>query len=771
MLFLSIFFVSFLLVLILTPIFIKLAFKKDFLDYPDPRKVHSHPTPLLGGASVFIGFCGGIFVTLLSGYPWTGEFSGVLIGGMVILGLGLLDDKRGMQPGIKFLGQITASFLFLVVSHSLGSLSFGFFGNLLFIFWMVGLMNAFNFLDNMDGLCSGISFIAAVAFLVIFIFTAQIEQVILCLALTGALLGFLVYNFPPARIFLGDAGSMFSGFILSALGVFFAKRNSSFNQLLVPILILSYPIFDISMVTFTRLKEGRKIYKGGKDHSSHRFMNLGFHLKKTLSSIFLISLGLGAIALLVFFLIESPWKVLIAFCVGIILAILGTHLHRRFARVGEKLWLILLDIVSVNSAFLFFYWIRFESSFFSTPITIPLSEYIIPAIWITLYWLILFAILGLYEISWELPLRDEWSRVVKAVILGIIIFSVLSISFISFRFVLLYTLSLIFLLISLRTFFILVRRTLNSRGAGLRKSLIVGTSKDAQELNRFLQKENNSGFKVLGFVSASRDYPKDLKVLGHLENLEDIVKRKRVEAVIFALEKDYARYVARILKYLEEVEVDLLVKQEQSQIFSGLKKAKFYKGSWLKIYPTQLRTWEWGIKRIIDFFISFVLILALSPLWVMLFFLISLNFSGEILLRRRFMGKGGRLFKLYTFNSGHSDSQNKLGKFLKNFKLKKLPVLLNVLKGEMSLVGPQPVAEEWSKSYSMKCPDYYKRIELKPGIFSLSRTGKESSTFSENMIRRKIEDGLLYAEKMSLWLDFKIIISQIARPFLRRKDV
>jgi len=771
MLFISIFFVSFLLVLVLTPIFIKLAFKKDFLDYPDPRKVHSHPTPLLGGVSVFIGFCGGIFFSLLSGHPWTNEFSGVLIGGLVILGLGLLDDKKGMQPGVKFLGQIAASFLFLLVSHSLGSLSFGFLGNLLLILWMVGLMNAFNFLDNMDGLCSGISFIAAVAFMVIFIFTAQIDQVILCLALMGALLGFLVYNFPPARIFLGDAGSMFSGFMLSALGIYFAKRNSSFNQLLVPMLILSYPIFDISMVTFTRLKEGRKIYKGGKDHSSHRFMNLGFHLKKTLSSIYLISLGLGIIALLIFFFFESPWKVLIAFCVGIILAILGTHLHRRFARVGEKLFLILMDVISINASFLFFYWLRFESGFFGTPIIIPLSEYIIPAIWITLYWLILFAILGLYEISWELPLRDEWGRVAKAVILGIMIFSILSLSFISFRFVLLYTLSLSSLLISLRTFFILVQRTLNSRGAGLRKSLIVGTSKDAQELNRFLQKESNSGFKVLGFVSEGRDYPKDLKVLGYLENLEDIVKRTRAEAVIFALEKDYAGYVAKILKNLEEVEVDLLVKQEQSQIFSGLKKAKFYKGPWLKVYPVQLRTWEWGIKRMLDFFVSFILILALSPLWVLLFFLISLNFSGEILLRRRFMGKGGKVFQLYTFNSGHSDSQNKLGKFLKDSKLNKLPVLLNILKGEMSLVGPQPVAEEWSNSYSIKCPDYYKRVDLKPGIFSLSRTRKESLSFSENMIRRKIEDGLLYAEKISLWSDFKIMISQIARPFLRRKDV
>jgi len=770
MLFISIFVVSFLLVLVLTPLFRKLAFKKDFLDYPDPRKIHSQPTPLLGGVSVFIGICGGIFLSLLSGHPWTNEICGVLIGGLVILGLGLLDDKKGIQPGVKFLGQIIASFLFLLISQSLGSLSFGFIGDLLFLLWMVGLMNAFNFLDNMDGLCSGISFIATTAFMVIFIFTAQIDQVILCLALMGALLGFLGYNFPPARIFLGDAGSMFNGFILSALGVFFAKRNSSFNQLLVPMLILSYPIFDISLVTFTRLKEGRKFYKGGKDHSSHRFMNLGFHLKKTLSSIYLISLCLGIIALLVFFFLESPWKVLIAFSVGILLAILGTHLHRRFARVGEKLWLILLDIVSVNSAFLFFYWLRFESGLFNTQIVIPLSEYIIPAIWITLYWLVLFAILGLYETRWELPLKDEWGKIIKAVILGIMIFSILSINFISFRFVLLYTLSLCLLLLFLRTFFIVIKRALYSRGIGLRKSLIVGTKKNAQELNRFLQKESSPGFKVSGFVSEDRNYPKELKVLGGLEELEDILKKTRTEAVIFALEKDYQGSIAQILKNLEEVEVDLVVKEEQSQIFSGLKKAKFYKGTWLKVYPAQLRTWEWGVKRMLDFFISFVLILVLSPLWVLFSFLISLNFSGGILLKRRFLGKGGKVFQLYTFNPGPLDSQNRLGKFLRSSGMEKLPVLLNILKGEMSLVGPQP-EEERSNSYSIEFPDYYKRVDLNPGIFSLSQDRKKVIAFSENIIRMRIEDGLLYAEKLSLWLDFKIILNQISRPFLRRQNV
>ena len=770
MLYISVFFVSFLLVLALTPLFIRLAFKKNFLDYPDPRKVHSQPTPLLGGVSVFIGFLGGMSISLLSGLPMTNEFTGILIGGIIIIVLGLVDDKKGMQPGVKFLGQIIASFLFLLISQSLGSLGFGLMGDLLFLLWLVGLMNAFNFLDNMDGLCSGISFIAGASFLLIFIFTAQVYPATICLALMGALLGFLIYNFPPAKIFLGDTGSMFSGFILSALGIFFAKRNVSFNQLLVPMLILSYPIFDISLVTFTRLKEGKKIYQGGKDHTSHRFINLGFQLRNTLNYIYLISLSLGIMALLTFFFIETPWKVLIAFCVGILLAVLGAHLHRRFSRVGEKLILIILDILSVNSAFLFFYWLRFESGFLNDVIVIPLSEYIIPAIWITLYWLVLFAILGLYEIKCELPLRIEWLRVVKAVILGITIFSILSIKFVSLRFVLLYSVSLVSILLFLRTIFILTERMFFSRGIGLRKTIIVGTGERAREICKFLQTEYNPGFNVLGFVSEGRDRREDLNVLGSFEDLDMLIKRTRAEVLIFSLDNDKKGYIAHILKSLEEVEMDIVVREELSQNFIGFKKAYFYKGPWLRIFPTQLRTWELGAKRVLDFLISFVFIVILSPIWLIISFLVTMNYSGGILDKKRFLGKGGKGFQLLTFNSGSLNSQNKLGIFLRTSGLAKLPILFNVLKGEMSLVGPQP-HEERSLYFSSELQEFYKRVNLKPGIFVLGQDRKEPLFFPEDILRGKIEDGLLYAEKISLWLDMKILLKQLSGPFFRRQDV
>jgi len=382
---------------------------------------------------------------------------------------------------------------------------------------------------------------------------------------------------------------------------------------------------------------------------------------------------------------------------------------------------------------------------------------------------VLFAFLGLYEFRSQLLLKEEWKKIIKGVVLGIIIFSILSIKFISLRFVLLYSLSLILLLLFFRTVFILWERALFTRGIGLRKTLILGTGEDALKLKNSLNAESNPGFKVLGFVSENREYPADLKVLGFLEDLDETLKKTKAEVAILALGQDYGNSVAQILSNFEQTEIDLVVTQEQGKVFNGLKKVKFYKGPYSKIYPTQLRTWESDMKRILDFLISLFLIMLTSPIWLLVSFLIFLNYTGEILLKKSLLGKGGKLFLLYTFNSGPVDSQNKLGKFLKSSKIEKLPVLLNVLKGEMSFVGPQP--EEESDSYSTEFPDYYRRIDLKPGIFSLSQGRKETSAFSENMARKKVEEGLFYAEKVSLWLDFKIILNQIFSFITRRQDV
>ena len=184
--------------------------------------------------------------------------------------------------------------------------------------WLVGLINALNFLDNMDGLCSGISLVASLGFGVLAFLEEQTLLLVLSLSLAGAYLAFLRYNLSPAKIFLGDAGSLLSGLALAAMGLLFVSEVRTQYSVIAPLLILSYPIFDICFVTFTRLKQGRKFYKGGLDHSSHRLVYLGVASQKAVWGILLISLFLATTGVVTFYFFDSPVKGLIPLALALI---------------------------------------------------------------------------------------------------------------------------------------------------------------------------------------------------------------------------------------------------------------------------------------------------------------------------------------------------------------------------------------------------------------------------------------------------------------------
>lgn len=289
--FFLVFIVSFLLVYNLTPLIIKLAYKINFVDNPDARKVHKKATPLMGGLSVFIGFFVLVLIeTLISPVRRSslGTY-GYLFSALLIMGVGLYDDKFGMSPLLKLVLQIIVCMIFIHTNNLYYLLGNFWISVPVIILWMTGLMNAFNFLDNMDGILAGMSGILALSFYAVSFLTktptlAPINNYVALLSLSfaGAVLGFLPHNFNPAKLFLGDAGSMFIGFFLSTMGILTGKLavNRMQNSLyyILPILLLSYAIFDISLVSFTRKRDGRRVSQGGKDHSTHR---IGTAMKST----------------------------------------------------------------------------------------------------------------------------------------------------------------------------------------------------------------------------------------------------------------------------------------------------------------------------------------------------------------------------------------------------------------------------------------------------------------------------------------------------------
>jgi len=787
--YLLVFIISFLLVFLSTPQVIRLAHRIGFLDYPSPYKIHENPTPLLGGVVVYLGFAISFsFGILVSRISWDGNLVGIFLGSLVLLLLGLWDDKKKLSPSHKFFGQILAALLFIVFSQRVLLLTNNFFDAFILLLWIVGLINALNFLDNMDGLCGGITFIHCMAFLVIGALNGQMTVVLISLSLGGAMLAFLRYNFRPAKIFLGDAGSMLNGFLLACTGILFVQKNPSHYTLLVPVLILSYPIFDITFVTFARLQEGRKFYQGGKDHSTHRMVKMGIKQKHTIWSIYSFCLALGALGILVYFFFDSPIKMLIAVFVWLVLTIFGVHLQRNFVNIKEKFSLILADMILINLSFLFFFWLKFESGLFPDQMVMPLSEYVAPAIWITIYWLNLFAILGLYEVPGDIRLRDGIKGIAKATGGGIFIFLILTLDPVyltlkSWTLLSIYSLSLLILLGIGRGSFIFLIGKLHARGRFLRKAIIVGSKENARGLFEKLSSNPQFGYQVVGFVGEDEGYlkqnPSGLKVLGKTEDLGEIAREKKIQDILIALQPDWKGSLQELMNRVSNLEVSFKIVPDLTDLFRGYQTAPLRASLLLRIFPSQMRTWEWALKRLFDATISMVVLVIFLPIWILLGVVIKLNFKGSPLVKRGCLGKAGGIIGIYKFkvskeelgweNSGMTSKspQGALGKFLRSSGLEKIPIFLNILKGEMSLVGPEPLCQKTFKKISSDLPLLPKRLYVKPGLFSLAKIKGKFTDYMDGA-KEYLSYDLRYIENMSLYFDTKIFLGGLAR-FIKRQ--
>jgi len=308
----TVFILSFLSVYTLTPFVIRFARKTNFIDNPNSRKVHVKATPLLGGVSVFIGFfimtC---YLVITKQHVLNIEIIGYLVAALIIVIVGIVDDKYGMNPILKLVGQLLSCLIFLISNDLLTILGPIYVTLPLLILWMVGLMNAMNFLDNMDGIITGMSGILALGFYAFSFLSKQLEFAgdadyisLLSLIFAGSVLGFLPYNFNPAKIFLGDAGSMFIGYFLASMGILSGKlavtRMNNDLYYLLPVLLLSFAIFDISLVSFTRKRDGRKISQGGKDHSTHRIGTALGSSKITAFIVYLINIIIVLVTIIVY---------------------------------------------------------------------------------------------------------------------------------------------------------------------------------------------------------------------------------------------------------------------------------------------------------------------------------------------------------------------------------------------------------------------------------------------------------------------------------------
>jgi UDP-GlcNAc:undecaprenyl-phosphate GlcNAc-1-phosphate transferase len=323
----------------LNPIFSTVAFKLNMLDHPNQRKLHHQSTPLLGGAAVFSGFLAALLINGI----FTPELGGILISSLILFGIGIWDDYKEISAGIKLLAQLICGILVISCGIALRVIPleyglFAYFGNvLLTLFWIVGITNAMNFFDGMDGLAAGLGALIAFFLGVVAFQTAQPFIGWIAVAMIGSCIGFLPYNFRikgKAKIFLGDSGSTVIGFILACVAVYgdWAEGNPVV-ALISPLLIFWLLIFDMVHITFDRILTGKVlsfrqwIDYVGKDHLHHRLANVLGGEKKSVLFIYLLSLclGLSAVALRNARVVDAILLILQA----AIMVILITFLERR----------------------------------------------------------------------------------------------------------------------------------------------------------------------------------------------------------------------------------------------------------------------------------------------------------------------------------------------------------------------------------------------------------------------------------------------------------
>jgi UDP-GlcNAc:undecaprenyl-phosphate GlcNAc-1-phosphate transferase len=415
------FFTGLVVSLAATPAIRGLARRFDICAVPAQDRWHNRPVPLLGGVAMALGLAAGVLVA-----GPDRRFLPLFVSAALMFALGVFDDIRAVKPLPKLYGQMAVAALVLWLMPPIAVTGWAIFDRLVAFVWIVGVTNAFNLLDNMDGLAAGVASIASICYLTLLLPDNASGLTIAIAAFTGTVLGFLVFNFPPATIFMGDSGSLLLGGFLATAGLSSTAdvQNRLMPAALFPVLILLVPILDTAFVTFTRSFSGRSALTGGRDHTSHRLVALGVSERTAVLSLFALAAAGGGLAValrslplgsvfgfLTLYVLLLSAAIFVLAAQGGDLPAVGDLAYRQ--RALE----ILVDLGVLTIAYYAAFRIRFpgaDASVFFPPFvsSIPLM---VGAQISALYWM------GKYRLPWRAPLRHQLGLLGKALAIGMVI--------------------------------------------------------------------------------------------------------------------------------------------------------------------------------------------------------------------------------------------------------------------------------------------------------------------------------------------------------------
>ena len=293
---------------IATPLVKKLAYKVGAVDVPkDNRRMHDHPIPRMGGLAIFIGCVASILLFA----DMTRPLQGILLGACLIVAVGVVDDAHPLGAGVKFILQIVAALIAVwhgVIIQTIANplffgdnpyWNFGVWAVPITVIWIVAVTNSVNLIDGLDGLADGVSTIGAFTMLIIALLMGDLEIAVITAALVGACVGFIPYNRNPAKIFMGDTGSTFLGFMLATVSVIGLFKLYAMISFIVPFIILGFPIFDTVSAFTRRILKGQNPMKADRSHTHHKLIDMGMNQKQAVATLYLVAGVLGLCAVMI----------------------------------------------------------------------------------------------------------------------------------------------------------------------------------------------------------------------------------------------------------------------------------------------------------------------------------------------------------------------------------------------------------------------------------------------------------------------------------------
>ncbi len=444
--------------------------------------------------------------------------------------------------------------------------------------------------------------------------------------------------------------------------------------------------------------------------------------------------------------------------------------------------LFLSDFIMFQTAWILYFYLRVRSGLF---VASYLPDFWLPATIVYVYWVVVFLFFGLYR-SWHAKSRfDEFALVFKATGFGsIIIFFVIFLDDTSARahvdsrlLIALYWVMILFFVGGGRVCLRTIHRRFLLSGVGLRNAIIVGWNEKARRLHDLVEQHRALGLQVVGFIKVDKrktgfEY-KGTHVIGSTDELTALIEKHAVKEILIALESTDHDKLLDIIGHCNGHDVSMKILPDMYDIISGQARTnQIYGFPLIEIMPEIMKPWEQNMKRLTDILVALFVLGVSSPLWFVIAIAIKLDTPGSVVYSQERVGKDGKIFKMHKFRSMRADAEKdsgpvwapahdarvtKVGRFLRNARLDEIPQFINVLDGDMSLVGPRPERPFFVEKLSKDIPLYHRRLKVRPGITGWAQIKQGYDRTIED-VKSKVRYDLFYIENMSFRMDIKILL-------------